>query len=102
MQASGSGGCVEIRIGRKAREDGQWCVVTVADSGAGIPPEHAERIFDPFFTTKDSGSGLGLFIAHQIVAGHGGYIRTAPRTGGGTEFSIHFPLAPGEEHAGAV
>jgi signal transduction histidine kinase len=98
MQASGSGGRVEIRIGQ-AHDDGHWCVLTVADSGSGIPPEHAERIFDPFFTTKDSGSGLGLFIAHQIVAGHGGYICTAPRTGGGTEFSIHLPL--GEDDAAA-
>jgi signal transduction histidine kinase len=97
MQASGSGGRVEIRIGQQAHDDGHWCVVTVADSGSGIPPEHAERIFDPFFTTKDSGSGLGLFIAHQIVVGHGGYICTTPRTGGGTEFSIHLPL--GAEHA---
>ncbi len=70
----------------------RWCAVIVADSGSGIAPEHVEQIFDPFFTTKDSGSGLGLFIARQIVDEHGGYITTATRQDGGTEFAIHFPL----------
>jgi signal transduction histidine kinase len=99
MQASGSGGRVDISIATTAQRGGRWCVVTVADSGVGIAPEHAEHIFDPFFTTKASGSGLGLFIAHQIVAGHGGYITAAPRSGGGTEFAIHFPVEHG--HAGS-
>jgi len=71
----------------------RWCAVIVADSGSGIAPEHVEQIFDPFFTTKNEGSGLGLFIARQIVDEHGGYITTASRPGGGTEFAVHFPLA---------
>src|SRR5207244_757795 len=71
-------------------------------SGAGSPPEHVEQIFDPFFTTKDAGSGLGLFIARQIVTEHGGHITTAPRPGGGTAFTIHFPLRPRLVDADAV
>jgi signal transduction histidine kinase len=101
IQACGGAGRVEVTISTTAQGGRRWCVLTVADSGPGIRPEHAARIFDPFFTTKDAGSGLGLFIAHQIVAGHGGYITTAPRAGGGTEFSIYFPLEAVHGHAGA-
>ena len=101
IQACGGAGRVAITIATVVQRGRRWCVLTVADSGPGIRPEDAAHIFDPFFTTKDAGSGLGLFIAHQIVAGHGGYITTAPRAGGGTEFSIFFPLDPRDEHANA-
>src|SRR5207249_4786329 len=63
IQACGGKGRVEAALAVESREGEPWVVVTVADSGPGIPPEHAEQIFDPFFTTKDAGSGLGLFIA---------------------------------------
>ena len=102
LQACGSHGSVEITTrGEEARGE-RWCTVTVADSGAGIPPEHVEQIFDPFFTTKDAGSGLGLYIARQIVTEHGGHITTAPRAGGGTAFTIHFPLRARLADADAV
>jgi len=73
----------------------------VADSGPGITDEHVAQIFDPFFTTKATGNGLGLFIARQIMAEHGGRIAPAPRDGGGTVFSIHLPADAGERGAGA-
>jgi signal transduction histidine kinase len=81
-----------------------WCIVDVADSGPGIAPEHAASIFDPFFTTKEAGSGLGLYIARRIVSEHGGRLLTAPRSGGGTVFSIHFPAEASLAHddAGAL
>jgi signal transduction histidine kinase len=91
IQACGGKGRVEAALRADMREGQQWVVVTVADSGPGIPPELAEQIFDPFFTTKDAGSGLGLFIAHQIVTEHGGYIATVPRDEGGAVFAINFP-----------
>jgi len=78
-----------------------WCVVAVLDSGAGIAPENAERIFEPFFSTKETGSGLGLFIAREIVARHGGDIRAARRREGGSVFSIRLPLPARTEDAGA-
>src|SRR5439155_455505 len=84
LQACGSHGTVEITTRSEEERGERWCTVTIADSGAGIPPEHVEQIFDPFFTTKDAGSGLGLFIARQIVTEHGGHISTAPRPGGAT------------------
>ena len=104
IQACEPGGSVEITTRTDERGGDAWCVVTVADSGPGIPPEHVAQIFDPFFTTKAAGSGLGLFIAREIVTRHGGYIGTAARERGGTEFSIHFPLCarPGNVDAGAV
>ena len=94
LQACRSHGSVEITTRSEETRGERWCTVTVADSGAGIPPEHVEQIFDPFFTTKDAGSGLGLFIARQIVTEHGGHIATAARAGGGTAFTVHFPLRP--------
>jgi signal transduction histidine kinase len=73
-------------------QDGkEYCRVEVRDTGKGIPPEHKEQIFDPFFTTKDSGTGLGLFIAYQIVAEHGGYIDVESEVGKGTSFYVYLP-----------
>ncbi|HYR96777.1 MAG TPA: ATP-binding protein [Candidatus Binatus sp.] len=93
VEACGPHGTVEVVTRTEESRGERWCAVIVADSGSGIAPEHVEQIFDPFFTTKNGGSGLGLFIAHQIVDEHGGYITTAARPEGGTEFAIHFPPA---------
>jgi two-component system cell cycle sensor histidine kinase/response regulator CckA len=67
--------------------------LTLADSGPGIPPELLPRVFDPFFTTKavGHGSGLGLFISHEIIEEHGGCISVANRPEGGAEFRIRLP-----------
>lgn len=68
--------------------------LTIADTGPGIPPEVLPRIFDPFFTTKPvgHGSGLGLFIVHEIIDEHGGCIGVENRPEGGTRFHIRLPL----------
>ncbi len=92
IQACQPHGAVDVGTRLEESDAGTWCIVDVADSGPGIAPEHMHQIFDPFFTTKDAGSGLGLFIAHRIVSEHGGHITPAPRAGGGTVFSIHFPI----------
>jgi len=65
----------------------------VADNGPGIPPEILERVFDPFFTTKGvgHGSGLGLFIAYEIIEKHGGCMVADNRPGGGARFRIRLP-----------
>jgi signal transduction histidine kinase len=101
IQACTPGGGIEVMTGIEAGRGQRWCRLVVADSGAGIAPEHLERIFDPFFTTKDAGSGLGLFIARRIVHAHGGYITASPRSEGGTEFAMHFPLDVRAADAGA-
>jgi signal transduction histidine kinase len=83
-----------IRKGKGRRE----VEILIEDNGPGIPAEIREKIFDPFFTTKDvgHGSGLGLFIVHDIVEMHGGSIRVETRPGQGTTFIIWLPDRPAE------
>ena len=92
LDVVGAGGCIHIET---ALEGGQ-AVVRVRDDGAGILPEHRERLFDPFFTTKPAGegTGLGLYISHQIVRGHGGEIAVDSAPGQGATFEVRLPLAP--------
>jgi two-component system NtrC family sensor kinase len=67
--------------------------ILIEDNGPGIPVEIRNKIFDPFFTTKDvgHGSGLGLFIVHDIIEMHGGSIRVESRIGQGTTFILWLP-----------
>lgn len=67
----------------------------IEDTGSGIPPELLARIFDPWVTTKPhgKGSGLGLSIARQVIASHGGTIRVDSRAGKGALFTIDLPAA---------
>lgn len=68
--------------------------VTVADTGSGIAQEHLGLIFEPFFTTKaELGTGLGLWVTHQLVHKNGGDIRVRSRKGCGTVFTLWFPAA---------
>ena len=78
---------------------GRYVVLTVADSGTGIPPEILDHIFDPFFTTKPQGrgTGLGLPTVLGIVRSHGGFITVESRPGEGTAFRVHLPAGPREE-----
>lgn len=73
--------------------------VVVSDTGCGIQPEHIEQLFTPFFTTKDDGCGLGLSVVHSIVTEHGGEIDVQSTPGGGTSFTVTFPLASNAELA---
>jgi two-component system sensor histidine kinase HydH len=66
--------------------------VQVRDNGPGVPPDKLATVFEPFFTTKPEGSGLGLWIAQQIVLGHGGAIEVVNVPAGGALFSLHLPL----------
>jgi signal transduction histidine kinase len=65
----------------------------VRDTGPGIPADALSKIFDPFFTTKDvgKGSGLGLYIVHEIIEEHDGCIAVDSEPGNGTTFLIRLP-----------
>jgi two-component system NtrC family sensor kinase len=77
-------------------------VLTIADTGSGIPPEVMKRIFEPFFTTKPvgKGTGLGLTISYDMVRKNGGEISVESEPGKGTTFTITLPVsgAVGERH----
>ncbi len=89
-QAIDGEGTVKIR--GHNRRDGTVYVV-IRDSGRGIAETDLPRIFDPFFTTKDvgHGTGLGLFITHDIIVRHGGTIAAKSTPGRGTTFIVRIP-----------
>lgn len=87
-----------VRIG--ARDAGDWVVLVVSDTGAGIPSEALPRVFDPFFTTRPGrGTGLGLSIARTVMRRIGGSISAHNAPDGGAVFTLQFPAAPPEEAA---
>jgi two-component system nitrogen regulation sensor histidine kinase GlnL len=67
--------------------------IEIRDNGMGIPRDTLEKIFTPFYTTKKSGSGLGLFLAYQIIAKHGGAIQVESELGKGTLFKVYLPVS---------
>jgi signal transduction histidine kinase len=78
-------------------------MVTVRDTGVGIPEEHMERLFEPFFTTKPpgEGTGLGLSISQEIVKEAGGRITVESQLGRGSTFRIFLPAPPSPRAATA-
>ncbi len=96
------GGAVTITALRR----GPRVVLTVADTGIGIPPDEYPKLFTRFFRAstavegKVEGTGLGLAITKAIVERHGGVIHAAPNPGGGTRFTVDLPAAPPEVSPG--
>ena len=80
-----------------------YVVVTIADTGAGIPAEHIGSIFEPFFTTKTDGrgTGLGLSISHSLITAQGGRIAAESAVGNGTRMIVHLPMAESAPANGA-
>jgi len=81
-----------LRLG-SSMKDGR-IVLTVADTGAGIPAAIQAHLFDAFWTTKPDGIGVGLSISRTMMEANGGQIRAEPAAGGGAVFSISVPLEP--------
>ena len=86
IQSLPSGGYLDIKV----EENSTSVVVHVKDNGTGINSKDLEKIFNPFFTTKDTGTGLGLTIASQIMQAHDGYIKASSEEDKGSTFSLHF------------
>jgi len=81
-----------VRMNVEARP-GPYVVITVTDTGTGIPPGIMEKIFEPFFTTKDpgKGTGLGLATVKTLVKAHGGFVNVYSELGKGTSFKVYLP-----------
>ncbi|NWF99020.1 MAG: PAS domain S-box protein [Nitrospirae bacterium] len=100
------GGLIEIKTNFVKIEDksshfpvyvtpGNYVVMSVSDTGTGIPDEIKQKIFDPFFTTKEKGKGTGLGLAtvYGIVKDHNGYVSVDSEVGKGTCFYIYIPAS---------
>jgi signal transduction histidine kinase len=90
VRAMPGGGWIEI--GGYKTANGQCIVLSVADTGPGIAPEHLETIFEAGFSTRNGSPGLGLAVCRKIVGQHGGTIRAVSRPGRGAAFTILLPL----------
>jgi PAS domain S-box-containing protein len=88
VEAIPANGKIEVEVSRQHSH----AVVSVADNGSGIKPEHLQKLFEPFFTTKElHGTGLGLWVAQEIARKHGGHITAQSSTCGpnrGTTFRV--------------
>jgi NO-binding membrane sensor protein with MHYT domain/two-component sensor histidine kinase len=87
-------GTRELAIKSRRAENGQL-MVSVSDTGVGLPPQQANQVFDAFFTTKVHGTGMGLSISRSIVAAHDGRLWAADNSPCGASF--HLILPPGVE-----
>lgn len=86
-----------LRIKTGLSPTGKSVLVTVADTGPGIPPEVLPRIFEPFYTTKENGkgTGLGLSVVYGVIENHGGRITACSAPDEGATFQLDLPLRPG-------
>jgi PAS domain S-box-containing protein len=81
---------------RSERAGNEQILISVSDTGIGVPPQLAEQIFDPFFTTKPHGTGMGLRICRSIIESHGGHLWDEDSAGQGATFRFTLPI--GSEH----
>lgn len=89
----------ELRITAAALPGARNVELSIADTGAGIAPEHLDRIFEPFFTTRqgaagEGGTGLGLSVCQDIITAHGGRILAESTPGAGSKFTLLLPARP--------
>src|SRR3981189_2718341 len=89
MKETSGGGDLAIK---SEAGDGQL-LVSVSDTGVGLPPEEADQIFRAFFTTKDNGTGMGLPISRSIIESHGGRLWAAGSAGQGATFQFTLTAA---------
>ena len=98
MQAMPNGGRLRIDLNVRSQAlelsgEKEWAVISVTDTGCGIPPEVLDRVFDPFFTTKPGGTGLGLSTCYAIVRQHNGDLEISSLVNEGTTVNVRLPLS---------
>jgi signal transduction histidine kinase len=89
MESITNQGTITIAVDK---ENKNYLLVSISDTGCGMTAEEIEKIFSPEYTTKEKGLGLGMPLAMEIIRGHGGDIRVISRQGFGTTFEIILPL----------
>lgn len=72
-------------------ESSKQVIITISDTGPGIPQDKLEHVFRPFYTTKEEGTGLGLYITQQLIEKIGGRIKVESTVGVGTTFEVNLP-----------
>ncbi|MGE5508515.1 MAG: ATP-binding protein [Chitinophagales bacterium] len=98
VEAMEGGGTLAVSV----RAAGDSILVSVKDTGPGIPEDQRELVFNPFFTTKAAGTGLGLSITHRIITRHGGAVHLDSRAGEGTTVVLQLPQAADVDEATTV
>lgn len=95
IDAMPNGGNLSISTSRSPhrRGDPGWAILTVSDTGHGIPKSALSKVFDPFFSTKKKGTGLGLAIVYNAIQAHNGIIKIKTDPESGTSFILKFPLS---------
>jgi signal transduction histidine kinase len=93
LQAMPAGGEMIIATASTYRDARDWIIVSVCDTGVGIPKLDQARIFEPFYTTKGNqgGTGLGLSVTYGIITDHGGQIDVESQPGSGSKFTVWLP-----------
>ena len=84
-----TGGVLTVK---SQRDESGRVLISVSDTGVGLPPDQPDRIFNAFFTTKPQGSGMGLAISRTIVESHGGRLWATPNDGCGATFQFTLPV----------
>ena len=102
VEAMPDGGLLTVRSSESPADVGSRVILTISDTGIGIPEDVRERIFDPFFSTKDEtkGVGLGLAVVYGIVKRHEGMISVESAVGKGSTFTIELPRDPADAKPG--
>jgi signal transduction histidine kinase len=77
---------------KSRRAENEQVMVSVSDTGVGLPPQQADQIFNAFFTTKPQGTGMGLRISRSIVESHGGRLWAADNSARGASFHLTLPI----------
>ncbi|MDE3179119.1 MAG: DUF4118 domain-containing protein [Acidobacteriota bacterium] len=95
FEAMPDGGVLRITIDAGESGGARGAMITIADTGPGVPASQRDQIFNPFFTTKKTGVGLGLSIVSKIVDDHHGWIRLDGEPGAGACFKLFFPAREG-------